>query len=300
MRIEGEDILRLISATEAAHSAGLKIFFNPWKMGANAEETIFYMTEAAIAAEKLRNQGIELIFVAGCEYSIFSKGVFQGETLNDRIKYLIANAASSEMITANKKLNEILTEICKGVRTHFNGPITYASGTWEFVDWSLFDIIGVDHYRNGESEQQYIDGLKRYKSSKPLFVMEVGSCTYEGAAARGSGGFAILQGVNPDGTGIYEGGKIPVRSEKEQADYVETQIGLLNKTDIEGVFIYVFSFPIMPFSEEKGRDMDMTSYALVKSYPKSDPRSQRIPNWESKEAFHRLAEVYGKIAKSNK
>ena len=27
--------------------------------------------------------------------------------------------------------------------------------------------------------------------------MEVGSCTYEGAAAKGAAGFAILQGVNP-------------------------------------------------------------------------------------------------------
>ncbi len=297
VRIEGEDILRLISATEAAHSAGLKIFFNPWKMGANAEETILYMTEAAIAAEKLRMQGIELVFIAGCEYSIFNKDVFQGETLNERLKFLITNAESSEMITANKKLNEILTEISKVLRNHFNGTVTYASGTWEFVDWDLFDVIGIDYYRNGEPEQQYIDGLQRYKNSKPIFVMEVGSCTYEGAAARGAGGYTVLQGTNPDGTGIYEGGKIPIRSEKEQADYIETQINILKSTGIEGVFIYVFSFPIMPFSREEGKDMDMTSYSLVKSYPKQDTRSQMIPNWEPKEAFQRLAEVNGKMAK---
>ncbi len=308
IRIEGEDISRLVSATEIAHAAGLKVFFNPWKMGANAEETTSYMKEAAIAAEKLRQAGIDLVFVAGCEYSLFSRDVFQGETLNERIAYLIKNVSNTdypqgknpELLAAYKKLNSILTDICKGVRSQFKGSVTYASGTWEDIDWSLFDIIGVDYYRNGEPEEQYVEGLKRYNMSKPLYVMEVGSCAYEGAAVRGAGGFAILKGSNPDGTGIYEGGKIPIRSEKEQADYIETQINILNKANVEGVFIYVFSFPIMPYSEEKGKDMDMTSFSLVKSFPKHDSRSKKIPNWEAKEAYYRLATIYDKIAKSDK
>jgi hypothetical protein len=304
VRIEGEDISRLVSATEIAHAAGLKVFFNPWKMGANAEETVAYMKEAAIAAEKLRIQGIDLVFVAGCEYSFFSKGVFQGETLNERIAFMIKNATnpayaqgkSPELTAAYEKLNVILSDICKVVRTQFKGSVTYASGTWEEVNWDLFDIIGVDYYRNGESEQQYVDGLKRYKSSKPLLVMEVGSCTYEGAAARGGGGFAIIQGTNPDGTIKYEGGITPIRSEKEQAGYVATQVDLLSKTDAEGVFIFVFAFPIMYYSEFV--DLDMTSFSLVKSFRKEDPRSQKIPSWEPKEAYKRLAEVYSKMAKT--
>lgn len=304
VRIEGEDISRLVRATEIAHAVGLKVFFNPWKMGANDKETITYMEEAAIAAEKLRLQGIDLVFVAGCEYSLFSKGVFPGESLNDRIAYMIAKSnnpshphgKNPELTDAYRKLNVILSDICKVVRPQFKGMVTYASGTWEDVDWSLFDIIGVDYYRNGESEQQYIDGLKKYKSTKPLIVMEVGSCTYEGAAVRGSGGFAILQGTNPDGTIKYEGGKTPIRSEKEQADYVETQINLLSKTEVQGIFIFVFSFPTMFYSE--AIDLDMTSFSLVKSFSKDDPRSQKLPTWEPKEAYTRLAEVYGKMVKA--
>lgn len=300
VRIEGEDISRLVCAAEIAHAAGLKVFFNPWKMGADAEETVAYMGEAAIAAEKLRLRGVEPVFVAGCEYSLFSKGIFQGETVNERIASMIANAAASDqnMLTAaNEKLNLILADICKAVRDRFKGSVTYASGTWEDVDWDMFDIIGVDYYRNGEPEQQYIDGLKKYKSSKPLFVMEVGCCTYEGAATKGSTGFTILQGVNPDGTVKYEGDKAPVRSEKEQADYVETQVDLLGKTNANGVFIFVFAFPIMPYGEE-GLDLDMTSYSLVKSFPEHDPRSQKMPGWEPKEAYDRLAKIYGKMAET--
>jgi hypothetical protein len=293
VRIEGEEISRIVDATLAAHNVGLKVFFNPWKMGADAPTTIAYMSEAAKAAEKLREQGIDLVFVAGCEYSLFSKGALPGETFNDRMVNLAKNLQAAaieqkqtpEMMSADQKLNDILSEIMKGVRENFKGKVTYSSGSWENINWDLFDIVGVDYYRNGESKEQYVKGLERYKKSKPLFVMEVGSCTYEGAGAKGAGGFSIFQGVNPDGTVIYEGGNIPIRSEKEQAD---------------GVFIYVFAFPQMPYSEEKGKDMDMTSYALVKTFSKQDSRSQKIPNWEKKEAFTRLSNIYEELSHRNK
>lgn len=61
-----------------------------------------------------------------------------------------------------------------------------------------------------------VAGLDRFKSDKPLVVMEVGCCTYEGAAVRGAGGFLILEGTNPDGSGRFAGGTVPTRSEQER------------------------------------------------------------------------------------
>ncbi len=304
VRIEGEEIERLADASRAAHSVGLKIFFNPWKMGADADETVKYMKAAAVMAEKLRSEGLDLVFVAGCEYTIFNRGALPGDTLGDRLSSLVSlltKAAKTketlpEMVVANKHLNEVLGRVVKEVRKHFSGPVTYSAGTWEGVDWSIFDIVGADYYRNGEPEADYVAGLERYRLGKPFIVMEVGSCTYEGAAARGAGGFMILQGTNPDGTPKYEGGKPPVRSEKEQADYVETQVRVLAKSKVDGVFIYVFSFPTYPH-DEHGADLDMTSFALVKSFPKHDPRSRQVPSWEKKEAFHRLAKLYQQMGK---
>jgi hypothetical protein len=84
-----------------------------------------------------------------------------------------------------------------------------------------------------ESEQEYVYGVKRYKLSKPLVVMEVGTCAYEGAAVKGPAGFAILQGTNADGSPIYEGGKAPICSKKQQADYVEKQVNLLRNACVE-------------------------------------------------------------------
>ncbi|UQE79286.1 hypothetical protein EFK13_01020 [Bacillus cabrialesii] len=47
IRIEGEEIGRLVVAAHTAHAAGLTVFFNPWKMGATIEETRSYLAEAA-------------------------------------------------------------------------------------------------------------------------------------------------------------------------------------------------------------------------------------------------------------
>lgn len=303
VRIEGEDISRLVSATEVAHAIGLKVFFNPWKMNADAGETISYMKEAAKAAEALRKKGIDLTFVAGCEYTIFSKGAFPGDTFNERLQWMVSKMggnpnfadATADMSAGSARLNVILESVCKGVRQNFHGLLTYAAGTWEKVNWNLFDIVGIDYYRQGESAEQYVEGLNKFRVSKPLVVMEVGSCTYKGAAARGAEGFAILQGINPDGTGIFEGGKVPVRSESEQADYVETQVKLLKDADVDAIFIFLFSFPIMPLGEG-AKDRDMTSFSLVKTFPKEDPRSQLMPPWKPKEAFYRLAEIYRSMA----
>ena len=60
------------------------------------------------------------------------------------------------------------------------------------------------------------------------------------------------------------------------------------------LLVYVFSYPIFPYSGD-GIDYDMTSYALVRSFPATDARSQRSPAWEPKRAFFRLGEVYNSM-----
>lgn len=303
VRIEGEEISRLVAAARVAHAAGLEIYFNPWKMNVGEQEVVAYMTEAAKAAEELRQEGIKLVFVAGCEYTAFNNGVLPGSSINERLASLMPPSDAKELPVfyqmlqeRSKTLNRILSRVCQAVRSQFHGPVTYASGTWEMVDWSLFDIIGVDYYRDVQTDEEYVNGIRRYScGDKPVVVMEVGCCAYKGAAKRGGAGFSILQGTTPDGkSGIYEGGVTPVRSEKEQADYIQTQIELLDKTDIKGVFVYVFSFPIMPY-RSTGFDQDMTAYSLVKTYPADNGRSRLMPPWEPKEAFYRLAEIYREL-----
>lgn len=164
------------------------------------------------------------------------------------------------------------------------------------MDWSLFDWVGVDYYRHGEPEAQYVKGLDRYKEEgKPVAVMEFGSCAFEGAGALGDAGFTLLQGATPDGVGIFKDGVVPVRNETEQADYIETQVRLFAEADIDASFVFEFSFPCMPLGVG-ARDMDMMSFPIVKTFSPTDPRSTQMPPWVPKEAFHRLAAVYKRLA----
>jgi hypothetical protein len=40
--------------------------------------------------------------------------------------------------------------------------VTYASLIWEAVDWSLFDLIGVDPYRDARIKDRYSKMLGPY------------------------------------------------------------------------------------------------------------------------------------------
>ncbi|GAQ09984.1 hypothetical protein ALT_7305 [Aspergillus lentulus] len=299
VRIEGEELTRLEIAARSAQSMGLTVFFNPWKMNATIAETRAYFEEAAKTAERLRNEGIDLVFIAGCEYTIFSKGVFPGDSFNDRVMFLGRQFPSGHMIEdipqtlrdKSVELNMALRSFVEVIRSQFGGKVTYSAGSWEVVDWDIFDIVGVDYYRRGETAEKYVSCLNRYRIGKPLAVLEVGCCAYEGAAERGDGGFALLKGTNPDGTGIFENDIVPTRSEKEQADYVGTQLELLNKAGVDAAFIFLFSFPCMP-AGQGASDLDMMSFALVKTFPKKDSRSNDMPPWVPKESFHRVAEVF--------
>lgn len=304
VRIEGEEIDRLVAATRLAHAEGLSVFFNPWKMNVPLDELPSYFQEAARKAEELRKEGVDIVFVAGCETPIFNSGIFPGAKLMERIEWLAAQLTAAGR-SAEKRtqmfaekwslLNQALRTFVGAVRAEFHGRVTYAATALEEVDWSLFDIVGIDYYRQGQPAQKYVAGLDRFRIGKPLVVMEVGCCTYVGAAARGAMGFMVLETTNPDGTGKFADGVVPTRSEREQANYVGEVLELLDTAGVDGTFIYVFSAPGYP-TGTGARDLDLASFSLVKTFAKDDPKANVIPPWAPKEAFQRTAEFYQRYA----
>ncbi|MEE5062712.1 hypothetical protein V2J97_01555 [Pseudomonas alliivorans] len=297
IRIEGEEIERLVLAARKAHATGLTVFFNPWKMNVLIGELPAYFAAAARAAEILRKEGVDIIFVAGCEMTLFNEGILPGVTFAERIRSVIelSEAVQSDdgakVGAKTNLLNEALKSIASAVRAEFKGQVTYSAGMWEKVDWGIFDLVGIDHYRSTESPQEYVGMLDHYRIGKPIIVMEVGCCAYEGAARFGAGGFMLLEGVNPDGTAIFKDGAVPKRSEQEQANYVTEQLNLLKDSNIDGTFIFVFSFPAFPYGEDL-RDLDMMSFSLVKTYPKSQQAKNGGTPWKPKKAFHSIASIY--------
>lgn len=89
---------------------------------------------------------------------------------------------------------------------------------------------------------------------------------------------------------------VPKRSEREQADYIGTQLELLNGADVDAVFVFEFSKPAMRFGEG-AKDHDLASFSLVKTFGHDDPRSQSLPPWEPKEAFYRVAQIFREFSK---
>jgi hypothetical protein len=307
VRIEGEELGRLVLAGRAAHQAGLAVFFSPWKMDAGFEETRAYLAECATAAEQLRREGADVVFVSGCEYSIFSDGIVPGSGVYERSSWVHAQLSDvgwpnipvglpDAFDEVSRELNEVLGSLAETVRASFDGPLTYSATIFEDVDWGVFDVVGVNYYRETQTDEEYLAGLDYFRRyGKPIAIPEFGCCTYEGAAARGGRGWRILQGTASDGSGVFEGGVIPTRSEREQADCVERQLRLLAGADVFAAFVYVFAFP--PYRAGAGaKDLDVASYSMVKFFPGENPRSGSMPPWEPKESFHRTGEFFRNYA----
>ncbi|WP_243450461.1 abortive infection protein [Desulfosporosinus sp. Sb-LF] len=297
VRISGQDIARLTTAAEYALQQGLEVWFSPAFVDANEQETLTYFAECAKAAERLRSQSPRIIFVAGCEFTFFMKGLVEGNTAFDRIGTFMKpwRLLKSTILKGpfNKRLNEFLAKATTVVRENFHGQLTYASGPWENVDWSLFDIVGIDYYCESHNKKSYQEKLRAYfKYSKPVVILEFGCCTYQGAEDRGGYGWAI---VDRSKTPCQLKGEY-IRDESVQANYLLELLDIFKAENVEGAFVFTFVSPTYPYHENCLYDLDMASYSVVKTYPdqKEKGATYKWMSWEPKKAFTTLAEYYSR------
>lgn len=231
----------------------------------------------------------------------------------------MSSQASWEFLKAGKHnapLNVWLTKANEAVRKVFHGQVTYASLVWEAVDWSLFDFVGVDHYRVAKIKDRYIEMLQTsFAHGKPVVITEFGYRTYKGAnsSTEGMAGDLIDYRVNLSVIMKYIANaalssvfgmqlappRIPlkqgdwVRDEESQARELADQLRVLDDAGVEGTFIMTFISPTAPYSNDPLRDFDMNSYSLVKSY-EDGKYGTTYPDmtWEPKESFRAVADYY--------
>jgi hypothetical protein len=158
--------------------------------------------------------------------------------------------------------------------------VTYGSGSWEEVDWSIFDFVSVDLYRDATNRATYLDQLRSFqRHGKPVVVTEFGCCCYEGAADAGAAGANIIDWTQtpPVLNGDF------VRSEQVQADYIGDLLDLYQQEGIHGAFVYTFVEPAKTYSPDPRYDLDMASFGIVKVLP-DDACEQGEPAgcWEPK------------------
>ncbi len=180
------------------------------------------------------------------------------------------------------------------MRQVFHGNVTYFSVPLEAVDWSLFDFVGLDIYREARIKDSFGEHVRRYLSyGKPVVIGEFGCCTYQGAENAGGMGWAIVDFVNDrlQLKGDY------VRDEGLQAREITDMLGIFDTVGVHGAFAFTFVAPEMTYDPNPKYDLDMASYSLVKSYVKGHGITYTDMPWEPKEAFKAVADYYNKGAK---
>jgi len=296
IRISGYDISRLVVASECALTHDLTVLFSPSNINASRKETEDYILQGARAAEKLRVKYEKVIYVAGCELSLFSQGFIRGNTTDTRLRRtfgplsILMNAAGIPR-RYNKNLNAFFKKMLPEIRKLFGGEVTYASGTWENVEWGLFDIVGIDHYRSSYNRSVYRDQLKRYfRYGKPVAVLEFGCCCYRGAEDKGPTGWMIVHWDRdrPELKGNF------VRDESVQADYLWELLDIFSDEPVLGAFVFTFVQPSYVSDENPKYDLDMAGYGIVKVLPKGGGPSFRNMSWVPKKAFSFLAGYYSR------
>lgn len=296
IRISGFDIDRLETAARLALDHGLQVWFSPAHIDATQADAFEYLGRCAQAAERLRKKNENIIFVLGCEYSLFLKGFIRGTTIYDRL----ANMFSPVGILMNilglrngvyRKLNRFLRETVTNVRELFAGKLTYASGTWEKIDWSLFDIVSIDHYRASYNVATYAEELAAYyRFDKPVAVTEFGCCAYKGADEKGGTGWAITE--KHDGAMTIKDGYI--RDETVQANYLIELLDIFKKENLYAAFVFTFINPAYKHDDDPKRDLDMASYGIVKPVAGGADSYEGLP-WVPKKAFYELSQYYAKL-----
>jgi hypothetical protein len=280
VRISGGDPERLSVAAGHAAAAGLEIWFSPFPCEQTAQELLPYFADCADRAEAVG----AAVFVAGCELSLFNAGFLPGADTFARIRSLSGGdpEAVGRLADASAAMNAVLAEAAATVRQRFHGRITYASGTWEDLDWAPFDIVGVDAYVDPDDPgfRAAVQQFRRH--GKPLAVTEFGCCTYRGAAARGGMGWDIVDhDADPP--------RIPgdhVRDEEEPARYLRRLIGAFDQEGVDTAFWFTFASYHSPYHPDPHLDLDMAGFGVCKVM--ADGRL------EPKRAFHTMAELYGK------
>jgi hypothetical protein len=293
VRISGGDPARIALAAEEALAQGLTVWFAPFPTNMTAEELVPYFTACAQAAEALRQPPSHLVFVLGCEMSLYNSGFIPGATMQERMQAMMNPALLAGQSDSPEELlrrfNAFLAQAVAAVRKQFAGPITYASGAWEQVDWSLFDIIGVDAYRDAGNHSTYREQLRTYFAhGHPVVVTEFGCCTYKGAQDRGGLGWAIVDRAAQPPRLTED----VIRDEQTQVDYLAEVLTILDEEQVEGAFWFTFASYTYPYNPDPRHDLDSAAYGVVKML--EDATGEQYPGmpWEPKQAFFSLAERY--------
>ncbi|MER7136825.1 hypothetical protein ACIBVM_09680 [[Kitasatospora] papulosa] len=296
IRVVGDDPDRIDVAARCAAAAGLQVWYSPFPCEMTNRQMLPFFVDCAERAERLRQDGADVVLVTGCELSLFARGYLPGDTFAERVPVLAGPGREAALQGVPDRVNAFLGEVVDAVRPAFGGLVTYASNPLDGVDWSPFDIVGLDAFRGLRNAATYREDLRReFAHGKPVAILEVGCCTFRGAGDYGGAGWYVA--MEPDGVTLKSG---LVRDEGEQVRYIDDLMPVFDEEGVDSVFWFSFIAGRSPHRTQGGPDLDMASYSIVKLLDEkhgipSPARAYPDLPWEPKEAFHALAGRYAAL-----
>ncbi|MDK1474610.1 hypothetical protein QNO07_14465 [Streptomyces sp. 549] len=197
----------------------------------------------------------------GCELTLFDQGIMPGRTFGHRTALLGPLYFLRPVFDI--RLNRLLRRLGRSARdAGFDGPLTYGSGTWESVDWSRFDMVGVDYYLDAGTRGDYRGGLRSLRRwDKPVLVTESGCCAYEGTREAGGGGADIPDWNDSSDRRVKPG---YLRDESVQADAIEELLDVYETEEVHRAFVCMFLEGDRRYSDDPERDQDKASFGMVR------------------------------------
>jgi len=301
VRIYGDNPDNLLLAAKTALEKGLKVWLSPRLINGQGQETLNLLLHVAEQAEALRQEhGDNITLVIGNELMLDSRVAFEEENYADRIarfkkfkalemaKKYLRLIALHKVLPNTEQYKERVRQFAKTLvsqtKERFHGQMTYASLPDEDIDWSDFDIMGVNLYEDASNRASYGKELERYKShEKPVAITEYGTAPYKGAGHLGGYAHSVIdwqRGRLKKGLGF-----MPVlRDEKAQADYLEKLMKLYEKHEIDAHFIFEYINWNTPHTPDDPKsNLSTGSFGLVHK----TPEGEKIRS----EAYHRVKEV---------
>ncbi|NUS00571.1 MAG: abortive phage infection protein [Kribbellaceae bacterium] len=288
--IYGSDVRRLIDTATVALEAGLTVSIQPRSFDEPPAVELEKLRQVAVEAERLRKcYDREVILVVGCEFMLFTPGIVPGTDFFERVEYL--TKGGFDMAVLQRRFRAFTARMVKVARSHFHGRITYgAASDLEQVDWSIFDLVGLDYYSYHARAVDHAKELAPFRRwQKPILILEFGCCTFTGAAKLGGMGWDIVD---------YSG-DVPVippqyvRDEQEQADHLAHMLRIFADQGFLGASPYTFISPDAPHRpHDRPHDEDMAAFSLCKvlRYDDTDPASAY--RWLPKKSFRAVSRMY--------
>ena len=298
VQIIGGDPGRLELAAGLAAELGMEVWFSPYPLELELEQILELLRDCAGRAERLRQTGAAVVFVAGVELSVMNRGFLPGDDPEDRVARLMGHPESraESVRQVGVRINEFLREAVAAIRERFLGKVTYSAIQYEQVDWTPFDFVTYELIRSADVADMFRGAVRTLaQGPKPLAITGFGTAAYRGAGDRGGRVLEVVE-YDPETkapvrlNGVYE------RDEAGQAAYLSELLEIFETEGVDSAFVFSFALPGFPHRPDGDPrdDLDRASLGIVKLL--EGRRGDTYPDmeWEPKAAFAAVAEQYRK------